>query len=439
MIIKREDLYEKLLEECPGKYGIGLHGISVSRVKEFFDVSTDMDNADISEMAAKRIIENGLNIYHGRTINGTVQFFGRLDDALSLKKVFTGLTQYHYGSNRDYIIVATPVEFASEDGRSFYIGSPNLDSPYSQYFDSTGSETTTIADKLLDAKGSYIDKKFILGRFKVLEDGTIDLEINDEHISKNNGLVSTQMYDEYLERFKLTLPFGLDSIFTAYASGKPSALKEAQKYISYFPMQTAYFLETLNQYINEYKIDPLQPEDYETIENLKQAYRNLLEEDRKYREEKAKYYESLKSYTLEQIQEFALKNPTSFKDFPEETRNNVELMRKLLKTPNLSPSLIWYLGDDVRNDKEAMLNLANHCSPLKFEYHKQGIPQKDESDLFYSDYIGIDVKTEPLFWDTLNVRIIEINKEFHRTIPLFDTEKELRLANEQKAKNQSQK
>ena len=60
-------------------------------------------------------------------------------------------------------------------------------------------------------------------------------------------------------------------------------------------------------------------------------------------------------------------------------------------------------------------------------------PTPDKSDLGY-ETIGLDVRTNPLFWESLNARILEINKEEGKEYPYFDTEKEIRLATELKAK-----
>ena len=54
----------------------------------------------------------------------------------SLETTFKGLTNYWYGSDRDYIIVATPVEIECEDGRILYAGATNLESKYKKYFGS---------------------------------------------------------------------------------------------------------------------------------------------------------------------------------------------------------------------------------------------------------------------------------------------------------------
>ena len=149
------------------------------------------------------------------------------------------------------------------------------------------------------------------------------------------------------------------------------------------------------------------------------------------------------NYTIEEIREFALSNhPSEFQNFPDSIKNNVELIRELTKTPGLSSFIVYYLGPDVRNDSEAMINLVNNCKTSNFNdyfnddiWYDGQLPNK--SDLGYTT-IGLDVRTNPLFWESLNTRILEINKEEGKNFPYFDTEKEIRIATELKY-NKTQK
>ena len=105
-------------------------------------------------------------------------------------------------------------------------------------------------------------------------------------------------------------------------------------------------------------------------------------------------------------------------------------MRELTKTPGLRPILLSYLGENIRNDETAMVNLVNNCSDEYFDYIGFQNKGKNQSDLIYQD-IGLDVRTSPLFWDSLNMRIQQLRATGYE-IPYFDTEKELRIANEKK-------
>ena len=429
MIIKREELYEKLKEICPGKYSIGLHGISVDRIRYFYnDENTPTD--ELSDTAAKQIVENGLRVEHNRSINGTVQFFGRLDSKDDLKAVFDGLSYYYYGSNKDYIIVATPIEIKKDDETSLYIGKTNLDSAYKKYFDTKGSEISSLSDHIILNRTNIIDPKFILGRFKILEDGNIELIPNEKHISKQNSIVSDEEFNQYKQKVNLAMPFDCLSLYTAFITRDISLIKKYLPVLMKNKPETAFILETITQLLNEENIQDLTNEELKALEELKETYKEIQEKNKRYYEEKQKYLESLKSYTLEQIQEFALNNPYSFNDFPKEIREDLTLMRELTKTPGLRPILLSYLGENIRNDETAMVNLVNNCSDEYFDYIGFRNKGKNQSDLIYQD-IGLDVRTSPLFWDSLNMRIQQLRATGYE-IPYFDTEKELRIANEKK-------
>lgn len=438
MIIKREDLYETLREYCPGKYSVGLHGINLSRVQDFYGLDIT-DRKQVSESIAARIIQDGLRVESGRTINGTVAFCGRLDDRSSLKRTFDGLTYYRYCSADDYIIVATPVELVSENGDTLYAGATNLESRYKRHFDSTGCETSTILDKVILSNGPKIDPKFILGRFKTLEDGTIDLQLNPQHISQTGGKVSQEEFDDFVHTLHCDIFFNHHGLTQAILKKDYQALKEFVQDTYCDSRIDAYLLETIGQLIEEDYIEDLRPEDLETLQELKVLYLQRIEEAKRYEEARRQKLAAMANYSFEEIQDFALKHhPTYFQDFPDTIKNNVGLMRRLTKTPNLNSFIVYYLGEDVRNDSEAMINLVNNCRTNNFgEYLRDDWnyrdPQPNKSDLGY-ETIGLDVRSNPLFWESLNARVLEINKEEGTNYPYFDTEKEIRIATEEKSK-----
>lgn len=440
MIIKREELYETLREYCPGKYSVGLHGINLSRVQDFYQIDIT-DRKQVSEAVAAKIVREGLRVESCRTVNGTVAFCGRLDDRKSLKRTFDGLTYYRYTGANDYIIVATPVELVSESGDTLYAGATNLESKYKRHFDTTGCETSTILDKVLLANGPKIDPKFILGRFKTLEDGTIDLQLNPEHISQTGGKVSQEEFNDFVHELHCDILFDYPGLTQAILKKDYQALKEFVQDTYCDSRRDAYLLETIGQLIEEDYIEDLRPEDLETLQELKTLYLQRQEESRRYEEAQKQKLAAMANYSFEEIQEFALTHhPTYFQDFPDTIRNNVELMRRLTKTPNLNSFIVYYLGDDVRNDSEAMINLVNNCRTNNFDdffRHEWQYepPQPNQSDLGYTT-IGLDVRSNPLFWENLNARILEINKEEGTKYTYFDADKEIRIATEAKAKQQ---
>lgn len=437
MIIKREELYEKLREICPGKYSVGLHGISLTRVNYFYG-NQDRSDDELSEEIAKNIVERGLRVEHGRSVNGTVKFFGRLDSRDDLRSVFDGLSYYTYGSDKDYIIVATPIEFKKSDGTTLYVGKTNLESEYKRHFDTTGNQESSILDKIiLNYNCNTIDPSFIIGRFKILEDGQIDFQPNEQHISKQNDTFSNEEFDKYTERLFYAMPFECFSLHKAFITKDITQMKSALPILTKHPEQNAFILETITQLLEEENVQNLTDEDLKTLEELKQECRKIQAQNKAYFEEKQRYLESLKSYTLEQIQEFALNNPYRFNDFPPEIKNNVELMRQVAKTPGLRPIILCYMGDAARNDPTTMINLVNNCDGEHFDFIEYPPKGRDKSDLAYTS-IGLEVRSTPLFWESLNTRIQELNQTSKYERLYFDTEKELRLAEKEKERTPKQ-
>lgn len=199
MLIKRNELYNVVSSICDGEYAIGLHGIDKSRLKY-------LNNIDDTSIALKNILSEGLKVFHERTIHGTVSFFGRVD--LDKNKVFDGLNTYNYFSD-SYVIVALPT-ILKKDGKEVYLGSPNLDSEYIEYMGTTGDYTTTLLDNFIK-KDDKIPSEFILGTFKILDNGMIDLEINPNHVANNKSMLNLEKYnDDFLYLNAMLRIYGLN-------------------------------------------------------------------------------------------------------------------------------------------------------------------------------------------------------------------------------------
>ncbi len=200
MIIKRIELYDTVSKICEGsEYSIGLHGIDYGRVDTLVGINHDE--------VAENIVTTGLKIYHGRSINGTVKFFGRSDIEEDKENVQEGLNEYIYGSH-DYILVAIPVILKTEKGDKLFLGSPNLDTIYKDYIGPRGYEKTTLLEQYITADffdNNRIEPQYILGRFKLLDGDDIDLSINRRHIAFNNGLVSQEYYDNIKKKVMVYL------------------------------------------------------------------------------------------------------------------------------------------------------------------------------------------------------------------------------------------
>ena len=188
MVIKRSELYNLISQYCKGEYVIGLHGVDYNRMYEIVKVNP--------EEGLNNMISNGLKVYSGRSINGTVKFFGRIDILDDMNNVIEGLNTYRYFNDSDYIVVAIPIIFRNREGKEIFLGSPNLNTRHKEYIGSRGHEKTTLLEECILDNQDTLKPEFILGRYKVLDDNNIDFTINEKHISFNNGIIDDKKYEE---------------------------------------------------------------------------------------------------------------------------------------------------------------------------------------------------------------------------------------------------
>ena len=151
-------------------YNIGLHGVSKTRSNDITG-KTDSDTCE-------DILNDGLTIYSGRSINGTVYSCGRIDSEDDIKNVNDNLKGYIYNDSDYYVVVAIPTVVTNSMGESIYIGKTNLDNRFKNKMDSTGYEISSIADTAIltdiSLSGSKVPSEFILGYYKRLPDGNVD-------------------------------------------------------------------------------------------------------------------------------------------------------------------------------------------------------------------------------------------------------------------------
>ena len=189
MILKRTELYDAISKLCKGEYAIGLHGVDYTRLDELVGID--------HEKALDNIFNEGLKIFHGRSINGTVKFFGRIDKEEDQEKVQEGLNEYLYGQG-DYIVVAIPTILRTKTGEELFLGSPNLDTVYKGYLDTLGNEKSTLLEECIvkhPFENNVIEPQYILGKFKKLDSDFIDFYANKNHIAFNGGFVSQEEFD----------------------------------------------------------------------------------------------------------------------------------------------------------------------------------------------------------------------------------------------------
>lgn len=269
MIIERNKLYEILRTQLHGEYSIGLHGIDPHRLdtNDGFSSETKLSDNSIYK-AAQAILSNGL--VSNRTINGTVNFLGRIDDADKVDTITDGLEHYNYGG-REIIILAVPVVFRDTTGREIFLGASNLNSRFRHHFDSTGYQESTLSDAVLSK--SIIPNDYILGSYKLLPDGMVDVSLNRNHISFKENVVSPETLDGIHEDlgqiFARMRDFDLNS--SLFTSGSKEELQKLYEdlgfklattpsdiFKSLLERDLAMVLETLEQYLNEENMNKLE-------------------------------------------------------------------------------------------------------------------------------------------------------------------------------------
>lgn len=130
----------------------------------------------------------------------------------------------------------------------------------------------------------------------------------------------------------------------------------------------------------------------------------------------------------ENIKLLAVNKPSYFNYVSEENRNNVELMRECACQKGIHPILTCYAGKDVQNDFEFISNLIINSDENTFDFYGKSAESINGSNMRYGKSIGVNVQSNPMFWQLLNSKIKSINENTSRQILLFSPEKELNLA-----------
>lgn len=250
MVIRREQLYDLIREKCKGEYAVGMHGISLGHLERY-----NRENKSVDEIV-EDIYKDGIKVYEGRTIHGTVEFFGRIDDKSAESVVRNGTENYLYGDGSQ-IIVVIPTVFRSSEGEQLFLGTPNIRSEYSRYMGTQGDQETTLLD-LVALRNDMVPSEFIFGSFNKNADGTIELNLNPNHISNRGGIVDSEVFDaakkqvaytglsKFLSKNKSEV--NIDEVIELYNYFRTKLENETD---DYFRNKYAIYLETLKQYINE--------------------------------------------------------------------------------------------------------------------------------------------------------------------------------------------
>ncbi len=129
----------------------------------------------------------------------------------------------------------------------------------------------------------------------------------------------------------------------------------------------------------------------------------------------------------ENIKLLAANKPFYFGCVSEESRNNIKLMRECACQKGIHPILTCYVGKKVQNDFQFISNLIMNSDENTFDFHKKSFQSIDGSNMRYGESIGINIRSNPMFWQLLNAKIISINENTSTQILPFSIEKELNL------------
>ena len=130
----------------------------------------------------------------------------------------------------------------------------------------------------------------------------------------------------------------------------------------------------------------------------------------------------------ENIKLLAVNKPSYFGYISKENRNNIELMRECACQKGIHPILTCYVGKEVQSDFEFISNLIMNSDEKTFDFYGRSAESVNDSDMRYGHSIGINIRSNPTFWQLLNSKITSINENTSKQILLFSIEKELNLA-----------
>lgn len=129
----------------------------------------------------------------------------------------------------------------------------------------------------------------------------------------------------------------------------------------------------------------------------------------------------------ENIKLLAVNKPSYFGYISKENRNNIELMRECACQKGIHPILTCYVGKEVQSDFEFISNLIMNSDEKTFDFYGRSAESVNDSDMRYGHSIGINIRSNPTFWQLLNSKITSINENTSKQILLFSIEKELNL------------
>ena len=138
---------------------------------------------------------------------------------------------------------------------------------------------------------------------------------------------------------------------------------------------------------------------------------------------------------IKKLMHVALATPWYFDQCAtEEERNNVELMIMCASQKGIRPRFTCYVGPEVQDNFAFISSLIINATAHDFDFYGISLESVEGSVMRYGESIGKNVRTNPAFWDLLNAKIMSLEINENYSLPLFDSEKELKCAQMSDAK-----
>ena len=141
----------------------------------------------------------------------------------------------------------------------------------------------------------------------------------------------------------------------------------------------------------------------------------------------------MKGNLVDELKNVSLTNPELFNNYSDDMLNDILLMREVVRTKGVFPTTMYYVGEDVQNDLVFHLNLLKYgkFDPIDYVFVGEPLIKEYEFSINVSDfsnsYVGLDVRAQRIFWDTLNNKLKEAGYKY----PFYNVDKETRIALEE--------
>ncbi len=384
-MLESYDFPKYVYDSLDGKgYSIGIYGMNMDKYLP------SMESVDLE---CENILKNGLDLSKDKSVNNLISFVGRIDDKFDLNKLSMSLRSYRNGNADKYILVAVPVDVKNKNGEHIYIGKSNGETVFSKCLPKNGSNCTSLAD-LVVCEDNHLPSEFILGSYSVLPTGDIEFVENPNHISKNDGYVNDNLFDE-IKTSVFSKVFSSDSLFSILT--KDELTSDDYNYLNHFISKyssSVYdnnknylipVLETLIQLLDEKQLEKV---DHESLEEERKDYLENdysikyegLEEDELFRSQHDTY-KSLDNVTLyEDGSESYIFGDTDYEaEEYYKLLNNKEFIMNAFENFNkfeiarLCNEMLVATNDNLLKDEDIALNMFKNSRDAFLKYDNKGL------------------------------------------------------------------